>query len=430
MNKAFEIFRREHMERVRKKSFLILTLVGPLLLSVMVAVPQLLIVASPDHARRLAVVDLSGRLGDGLEGVLNTERNRLDDGGLRYPVEVVPHQGRNLEDVQQDLNARIGQGDLFGYLVIPEDLQSESTVAFYARNTSNLSDQSGIERGLTRAVIPVRFQDAGITHPAEDILRWARDIDLAPHQVGEEGQVESSGEAAQMVRLASAYGMLMLFYVTLLMWGVSIMRGVVEEKSSKIVEVLLSSVNTRQLLAGKVLGIGAVALTQYLVWATAAVISYMVLANSPMELGDILSTLSIWTLVAFLGYFVLGYFFYAAVFAAMGACSTSDQDMQQFQQVAVIPAVLGLLVSFYAFTNADTLLTTILSMFPPWAPFVMIVRTSVMTPPLWEIVASVASMLAGILLMTWLAAKIFRVGILMTGKKPTFAEIFRWLRHA
>jgi ABC-2 type transport system permease protein len=242
--------------------------------------------------------------------------------------------------------------------------------------------------------------------------------------------VEASGRVAQIAKMATAYGMLMIFYMTLLLWGVSIMRGVVEEKSSKVVEVLLSAVNTRQLLFGKVLGIGAVALTQYLVWASAAIVSYYVLAASSLDLQGALSTLSIWTVVAFLGYFVLGYFFYASVFAGLGACSTSEQDMQQFQQIAVIPAVLGLMLSFYAFTNPDTTLATVLSMIPPFTPFVMIVRTSVMTPPLWEIVLSVLSLLAGIAVMTSLAAKIFRVGILMTGKKPTFREIFRWLRYA
>ena len=134
--------------------------------------------------------------------------------------------------------------------------------------------------------------------------------------------------------------------------------------------------------------------------------------------------------MAFLGFFILGYFVYASLFAALGACSTSDQDMQQFQQIATIPAIAGFLLSFYALTNPDTTLATVLSLIPLFTPFLMIVRTSVISLPLWEIALVVATSLAGIVLMTWLAAKIFRVGILMTGKKPTFAEIFRWLRYA
>ena len=430
MNKGFEIFRREYLERVRKKSFLILTLIGPLLLSVMVAVPNLLISAGSDRVQQLAVVDLSGRLAEGLEEALNTEDNRLEDGRLRYQIEVVDHRGRDLEAVQQELNLRVGERSLSGYLVIPEDLDGESKIAFYARNISNLSDESALRSGLSDAVIPLRFRETGLTMETDEILRRARRVRISPTQIGEDGQVESSGRVAQVAKMITAYGMLMIFYMTLLLWGVSIMRGVVEEKSSKVVEVLLSSVNTRQLLFGKVLGIGAVALTQYLVWASAGIVSYFVLSTSSLDLQGALSTLSLWTVVAFLGYFVLGYFFYASLFAALGACSTSDQDMQQFQQIGSIPAILGMLLSFYVFTNPDTTLATVLSMIPPFTPFMMIVRTSVMAPPFWEVALSVLSLLAGIAVMTWVAAKIFRIGILMTGKKPTFKEIFRWMRYA
>lgn len=430
MNKGYEIFRREYLERVRKKSFLILTLIGPILMAGMAVVPQLLIGSSPDRVQQLAVVDLSGRLAEGLEEALNTEDNRLEDGRLRFPVEVVDHRGRDLEALQLELNLRIGAGSLYGYLVIPEDLAGEEKIAFYARNTSNLSDQEALRSGLSNAVIPLRFEGSGLTMEADEILRRARRVRIHPIQIGEDGQVEASGRAAQIVKAVTAYGMLMIFYMTLLLWGTSIMRGVVEEKSSKVVEVLLSSVTPRQLLLGKILGIGAVALTQYLVWASAGIIGYFALSASTLDLGDALSTLSFWTILAFLGYFILGYFFYASVFAALGACSTSDQDMQQFQMIGTMPAVLGLVLSFYAFTNPDTTLATVLSLIPPFTPFLMIVRTSVMAPPLWEVALSVLSLLVGIAVMTWLAAKIFRIGILMTGKKPTFKEIFRWLRYA
>ncbi|MEE8386531.1 MAG: ABC transporter permease, partial [Dehalococcoidia bacterium] len=163
MNKGYEIFRREYLERVRKKSFLILTLVGPFLLSAMAVVPQLLIGSSPDRVQQLAVVDLSGRLAEGLEEALNTEDNRLEDGRLRYPVEVMDHRGGDLEALQEGLNLRIGEGDLYGYLVIPQDLQAEDDIAFHARNTSNLGDQEALRGGLSNAVIPLRFQDAGLT---------------------------------------------------------------------------------------------------------------------------------------------------------------------------------------------------------------------------------------------------------------------------
>jgi ABC-2 type transport system permease protein len=429
MNKAWEIFRREYVERVRKKSFLILTLIAPLLLAVIGVVPNLLLMATPDVARPLAVVDLSGRIADQIEPLLNPEDDHLEDGSLRYPVRIVDPAGGSLEEIQEALNREVGNGSLRGYLVIGDDLSGRGQVSYYARNASNFKDVDALQDALSGVVVPLRFQDSGMDMDLEGIRALTRRIHVAPVQVGKSGDVEASGEAAQWVKLGAAYGMLLVFYMTILLWGISIMRGVVEEKSSRVVEVLLSSVSSRQLLAGKVLGIGAVALTQYLVWATTAVTGYYLL-SSGWDVGDSLSTLSIWTVVAFLGYFVMGYLFYAAAYAALGACSTSDQDMQQFQQVGTIPAVVGFILSFYVFTNPDTTLATVLSMIPPFTPFVMIVRIAVLTPPTWEILASVAAMILGIGLMTILAAKIFRVGILMTGKKPTFREIFRWIRYA
>lgn len=427
MTKAWQVFRREYVERVRKKSFLILTLLGPLLILGLAVIPNLLLLSTPDTVRPLAVIDLSGQVADQVEPMLNPAGSALPDGRLRYPVRVVDPAGRPLEGVQEELNREVAAGTLHGYLVIDADLFAERPVSFYARNAANISESDRIRDALGNVIIPARFRDAGMAMDLEGIRRLTRRVRVHPVQIGADGRVESAGQGAQLGKLAAAYGMVIVFYMTFLMWGISIMRGVVEEKTSKIVEVLLSSVSSRQLMTGKVLGIGAVALTQYLVWAAAGIAGYYL---SAATLGEWVSTLSLWTVVSFLGFFVLGYLFYASYFAALGACCSSDQEAQQMQQVGILPILAGFLVAFYVFTNPETPVSVVLSMLPPLTPFVMLVRINVLTPPFWQIALSVAAMVAGIGLMTVLAAKVFRVGILMTGKKPTVFEIWRWIRYA
>ena len=430
MKKAFEVFRREYVERVRKKSFLIITLVGPFLMLGLGVIPNLLIQVGSGKSKPLAVVDRSGQVAGQLEPLLNPEGSRLKDGSLRYPVLVVDLGDRSLEEVQRELNGRIASRDIFGYLMVgEEDLGEEAVVNYFARNASNLSDIDAIQDALSDLVIPIRFRGAGMSMEMEGIRKLTRRVRLEPAQVGKDGTVETAGQGAQLGKLIAAYAMVIIFYITFIMWGMSIMRGVVEEKSSKVIEVILASVSPRQLMAGKVLGIGAVALTQYLVWAGTGVAAYFILTLQA-GLGEWVSGLDAWTVIAFIGYFVLGYLLYSSYFAALGACCNSDQEAQQLQQVGIIPILAGFFLSFYVLQQADTPLAMILSLIPLLTPFLMIVRMAVQTPPLWEIGLSVVLMVGAIAVMTMLAAKVFRVGILMTGKKPTLPEIWRWIRYA
>lgn len=428
MRKAWEVFRREYTERVRKKSFLILTLLGPFLMAALVAIPNVLIKSSPDRAKPLAVIDLSGRVAPEFVELI-AGQDLLKDGSPRYPVEIIDPSRRSLEELQAELNQEIARRRLFGYLVVGEDLGSEAHVTYYARNASNPMDHDAIRRALSDVVVPLRFRERDVEMGMDEIRSLARRVRVEPVQIGKEGQVEAEGEGAQWGKLAAAYGMIIILYMTFLMWGISIMRGVVEEKSSKIIEVLLSSVNAKQLMAGKVAGIGAVALTQYLVWAATGIGVYFVLSVQ-MGMGNYVSTLSLWTVVAFVGYFIVGYLLYASYFAALGACCNSDQEAQQVQQVGMIPVVLGFFLAFYAFFNPDTTMATVLSFIPPFTPFVMMVRTTVLAPPLWEVLGSLLVMGLGIVALTLVTAKIFRVGILMSGKKPTLREVVRWVRYA
>jgi ABC-2 type transport system permease protein len=423
------VFRREYVERVRKRTFVILTFTGPFLIALMVIVPNLLLRSTSDRPKPLAVIDLSGRMAEPFARLLEgDEENRLSDGSPRYPVEVIAADRAGLPAAQEELNRRIARQEIHGYLVVGEDLGG-GEVSFYSRNASNLQDQEVIRAALSDAVVPIRFRDVGVEMEMTEIRGLTRRVRIDPVQIGKHGQVEAAGQGAQFGKLIAAYGMVIVFYMTFLMWGLSIMRGVVEEKSSRVIEVILSSVNARQLMAGKVLGIGAVALTQYLAWAATGIVVSIVMTTR-MGLGEWVSTLSLWTAAAFVGYFILGYLFYASYFAALGACCSTDQEAQQVQQVGMLPVVIGFFMAFYAFFNPETTMATALSFFPPFTPFVMMVRTTVLAPPLWEILVSIGAMVAGIALLTVLAAKVFRVGILMTGKKPTLFEIWRWVRYA
>jgi len=216
-----------------------------------------------------------------------------------------------------------------------------------------------------------------------------------------------------------------------IMWGQVVMTSVIEEKTSRVVEVMVSSIPSVQLFAGKLLGVGAAGLTQFLVWAAALALIGMSAAGAAGTLaGFRLPEAGPLVLVAFVVYFLLGYFFYAALFAGIGAAVNTAQEAQTLVFPVFMPLVLGTMCFPLVLQSPDSPLSTALSLFPPLTPLLMFLRITVLTPPWWQIALSVALTGLSIAGVVWLAARIHRVGILMYGKRPTFPEMLRWVRHS
>jgi ABC-2 type transport system permease protein len=220
---------------------------------------------------------------------------------------------------------------------------------------------------------------------------------------------------------------IMLLYMTILLYGVAVMRGIILEKSSRIVEVLLSSVSSFQLMVGKLAGLAAVGLTQMAVWIMAA--SFLSSHAGQWLHRDIPAIASSSSLAFLAVFFLLGYALYATLFAAVGAMCNSEQDAQQLQMLLVLPLVIPILVNPYIVQNPDNSVSVVLSLIPLFAPMVMFLRIHILPPPVWQIVASIGLLVLAIALTVYLAAKIFRVGILMYGKRASLAEVWKWMRY-
>jgi ABC-2 type transport system permease protein len=248
------------------------------------------------------------------------------------------------------------------------------------------------------------------------------DFDTVRIEKGKEG---ASGISVFLV----SFTMVMLLYVNVLMYGFAVMRSIIEEKSSRILEVLLSSVTAKQLLAGKIIGVGAVGLTQTTIWLLVGLaFSLPGLAASGSVMSNVRIPMS--GILAFGVFFILGYFLYSTMYAALGSMVNSDQEAQQVQWPAMLPIIFAIVLSTPVLQHPNSQLAFWTSMVPFFAPILMFVRIMAETPPMWEILLCIALML----LTTWgllgLSSRIYRVGILMYGKRPTLPELRKWLRYA
>jgi ABC-2 type transport system permease protein len=242
-------------------------------------------------------------------------------------------------------------------------------------------------------------------------------------RLSEQGEREDQGAATILALI-----MLMILYASLLLWGQAVMTSVIEEKTSRVVEVMASGVSSTTLLLGKLSGVGAAGLTQVLAWAL-SLLGVSLAAVAPIGSFSMPEVTPL-MLISFVVFFVLGFLFYAALYAAIGAAVNTVQEAQSLAFPVMTPIILAM-ISFPAVLEAPegTLAVTV-SMIPGMSQLTMFLRIVVLTPPMWQILLSIALLLLGILLVVWVAARVYRVGILMYGKKPTFPELMRWVRHA
>jgi ABC-2 type transport system permease protein len=226
-------------------------------------------------------------------------------------------------------------------------------------------------------------------------------------------------------------GLLIIIYTTILVYGVMVMRGVLEEKQSRIIEVLLSSVRPFDLMLGKLIGIGMVGLTQYLIWAFFGLLIGVIAALPAISANwSSIPRIPVAQIIFFVVFFVLGYFLYATLYAMVGAIVSSEEDGQQVQLPVTMTLVIPMLMLSMVMRNPNGTVSTILSMIPIFSPVLMFLRIGLQMPPWWQIALSIALLIMTILGLVWVAAKIYRVGVLMYGKRPTLPELAKWLRYS
>ncbi len=421
MKKLYKVARREYTQRVKKKSFLIGTLLGPVLMAVFILAPMFLLRHTGEEQTGMAVIDMTGKIYSEFSEALT---DTLDNGSRMFSLEKLEVSGRQeFESMKSSLNERVSNGTLDGYLYIPGDVVEEGGATFYGKKVGNIKTLSRIESELNNIIISKRLRDEGMDYSRVKGLFERTDLKTVQVQRGEEK--ESSFDIIYM----TTFIFIMLLYVTILMWGVAVERSIIEEKNNRVIEVLLSSLRPFDLLGGKILGVGAVGLTQYLIWGAAAFLLslYGVSMGGPMaDMGAV----SISTIIFFVVFYLLGFLFYATIFAAIGSICNSDQEAQQIQTPVVMCLVFTIIIPIVVIQSPDGAFATVISLIPLFTPTVMFMRINVLMPPAWQIALSIVLMLAATYIMGQISARIFRTGILMYGKRPDAREILKWLRRS
>ena len=411
------VARREYLERVRSRAFVVSTILGPLIMTAFTLGPGLLMTRQRGKPLRLSVLSASDVLRADVERALS---RRKVAGRERFLVQPRPAVG--FEQAESDLQGRVVKGDLDGYLRLPRDALERSVAEYFGKNVSNVMDITLLDKAVEEAFVARRLSSEGL--PPEKIEQLTRKLDLKTIRLTEKGAREDRGGTFLLSMV-----LLTMLYATLAMWGAALMNGVLEEKNNRVVEVMVSSISPAQLFAGKLLGVGGAGLTQFVVWAGSLGLLAAYGASAAPAGGLTMPEVNPLILVALVVYFLLGYFLYGSMYMAVGASVNTQQEAQSLAFVVIMPLLLGFVFSFTVLASPDSPLSVALSLVPFFTPLLMFMRITTVTPPAWQIALSIAIMALTIAAMNWLAARIYRVGILMYGKRPTFPEIMRWVRQ-
>ena len=436
-NKIGIIVGREFNERVRKKSFIATTLLTPLLMIALMLAPMLLTTYSESSVKKIAVVDDSNVVADNLQ---NTDE--LEFVSSELPIEI----------------ARTEFRDYFAVLHIGEDIMQNSTSA---RIYSNEATSIGVEMNISAQIAAVIQNEKLKEHNIENLPQILSDIHTEVSLQSFKNTDDSADEESSSSVVASimAYVLSFVLYMFLLIYGVMVMQSVIEEKNNRVLEVVVSSVNPFELMIGKILGIASVGVLQIVIWAVLiAGIGYFVLpeilpeeivaalaqmkqgtpasaVNGGAEMGIIQAIMMLSNVEyisgiigALLVFFIGGFLLYAAMFAAVGSAVDSPQDAQQLQTPIMMPIIIGLFVMLSVINDPTSDLAFWFSMIPFTSPIVMMARIPYEIP-IWEVLVSATILYATFIVVVWGAAKIYRVGILTHGNKPSLKELWKWMRY-
>jgi ABC-2 type transport system permease protein len=422
MSALWTILRREYLDRVRRRWFIVGTLLGPVFFLGITIVPAWLASRSTGRVIHLAVVDQTRSL----QGILEQAfPDTLPDGTRRYRFawEEAPADTIAARQLRDRLQSQVLGGEFSAILWLPVDALEGGSAALYAENLGDPEVPARVREAVSRSAMMQRLTQRGIVPTETEGI--ARRVSLKTYKITEAGAKEGGLETD----FIGGFVFAMILYMTILLYGVSVQRSVQEDKSSRIVEIILSSTRALPLMLGKILGVGSVGLTQYAIWSLVAVAGTGYLRATNPALASV-ATLPASTLVFVVVYFILGYFLYAAIYAGVGAMVTSEQEAQQLQWPVTSLLIIPIVFMSSVMRDPDGLGSVILSLVPFFSPILMLMRINVHTPPAWQIGLSIVLLVLAILAAAMIAARIFRVGLLMYGKRPTLPEMVRWIRQA
>ncbi len=423
MNKSWIIIKREFLTRVKTKGFIIGTFLAPLFMIAVVTLPAMLMIMSPEAETSITVADFTGRLAPVLKADVEESKKDVKD-MARYRITEVKADPASLDSLKLRMNKEILRGKNNIFLILPADIFQSNQFELYAQNIGNFQLNQTLNSMVSSVVSKVRLSDSGLD--SELIKRLSQRVNAKTFKVAEGGVKEESGELAFVL----SYILVFILYMMLILYGISVMRGVIEDKSSRVVEILLSSAKPYQIMAGKVLGIGAVGLVQITVWGLCIFLLSAVGALFAVVARIPLPSVSIWTMVAFIGFFLIGYVLYASLYAALGSMGNTESEMQSLQFPAMAPLVFSIVVMMAIVKNPNGTMAVVLSMIPFFSPMLMFLRISLHAVPLYQVILCLVLCILTIGFMIWFSGRIFRIGILMYGKRPTLPEVLKWIRYS
>lgn len=435
MNKIGLIIKREYLRRVSKKSFILLTLLTPFLFAALVFVPLWLSTIKGDEVRNIAIIDTTGKYAQLFE---NNESYHF------------VHSNKTLDDYRRNSDKEI-----FAFLSITDDLLNNPKAAtLYSEKQVPVELSRLVNQTLSKQLESEKLASFNIPNLKEIIRESKINFNVQTIKWSEDGQ-----ESTSSATVASVIGMVFTFiiYMFIMMYGAMVMQGVMEEKTNRIIEVMISSVRPFDLMMGKIIGISFVGLTQVFLWGIITTVLVSVgglmfsggadmsalqagpqmgmvdtnalASSSGNEIMGIINSINIAEIgISFIIYFIGGYMLYASIFAAIGSAVDSQEDTQQFMAPVTIFMIFALYAGIYSMENPDGPLAFWCSMIPFTSPIVMMVRIP-FEIPLWEKLLSVSLLYASAIGIVWLSAKIYRVGILMYGKKPSIKEMVKWIKY-
>lgn len=426
-SKFWIIAKHEYITRVRSKGFIISTILGPVLILIVTILPALVAILSSEHTEmKILILDRTTRkIGQSI-------------------FAKAPDKFQLSNEDTSLLNRKILSGEIDAYIYLDDNIFQSYKIHVYTKGGGGIGFLELIENVVGKEVRKQNLIKSGLQPQAIELVE--KDFKIEIKKVTEEGLKKDYSA------FYSVFGYIMAFlvYIMLATYGSTVMRGVIEEKSNRIVEILVSSTKPTNILFGKVCGIGAVGLTQILIWLIFGFVISLVLPSifaifQTSNVGEIanfsgqevqklqkfeIPPISIWFVMTFLFYFVSGYFLFSSLFAATGSAVDQEQDAQYLTIPIFVPLIVPILFASYIMTNPDGLLSVILSLFPFFTPILMIIRIASTTVPLWQILLSFILMILSFWSCIWISAKIYRVGILIYGKKPNYREIWRWFKQA
>ncbi len=436
MNKIGLIIKREYLTRVRKRSFLIMTFLGPILMAAIYIIPIMLALNANNENMRIAVVDESHWFEDRFT---NNEQHTF----VNMPSQPI--------DSVKEL-VKKGVFDMALY-VPPTQLNIPSNAVVFSLKQVPMEVETYISTVMQKEIEDQKLMAQGVDPAIVSAVKT--NVNLQIMRMDENGNEK---ETFTKVQFTLGIVLAMLVYMFIIFFGGQVMNGVAEEKTNRIIEVIISSVKPFQLMMGKIIGVSLVALTQFMLWILLTGVLYIgfsafigishpdilsqgtlmsqeitsngIMGNEAVQnIVQIAHSIDFGTIIlSFLIFFILGYLLYATLYAAIGSLVDNNTDSQQFTLPVTVPLMVAIISSFYIVNNPDSSLSVWLSMIPFTSPISMMVRIP-FGVPIWQIVISIVLLAGTFVLMTWVAAKIYRTGILMYGKKLSYKEIFKWLKY-